>query len=145
MPNDTQKRNRNPLSDETKNKIRMRLLGRKISLEQRALLSQIKKGKPSNAKGKHWKIASDKRVNMSRGIGEDCHLWKGDDVKYSGIHMWVRKLLGVPQWCEHCGSTNRPLKQYHWANISGEYKRLIEDWMRLCVKCHSHHDHKRYE
>jgi len=24
----------------------------------------------------------------------------------------------------------------HWHNISGEYKRDVSDWIRLCAKCH---------
>jgi hypothetical protein len=31
---------------------------------------------------------------------------------------------------------------YHWANISGTYERLREDWLRLCVPCHKKYDIK---
>ena len=31
-------------------------------------------------------------------------------------------------------------KRYHWANISGEYKRDLTDYKRLCVSCHRYFD-----
>ena len=60
--------------------------------------------------------------------------WKGDNVSYQALHSWVRLRLGRPMKCEHCGRTDK--KKYEWANISGEYKRELSDWVRLCTKCH---------
>lgn len=31
-------------------------------------------------------------------------------------------------------------KKIHWANISRLYKRDLDDWMRLCAKCHKAYD-----
>ncbi len=70
--------------------------------------------------------------------GEDVHNWKGDDVGYSALHDWVARQLGKPRECEHCKSKTK--KVYHWANKSGDYKRDINDWIRLCVSCHSKYD-----
>lgn len=64
--------------------------------------------------------------------------WKGDAVKYSGLHMWVESVLGKPMICWSCGDDNR--KKYDWANISGLYKRIKDDWMRLCRSCHKNYD-----
>ena len=64
--------------------------------------------------------------------------WKGDNVKYTALHQWIYKKLGQPSYCEHCKSTIEIM--YHWANISGRYKRDVKDWMRLCVRCHKRHD-----
>ena len=64
--------------------------------------------------------------------------WKGDSVGYPGIHAWVRKILGQPHVCAHC-KTNKK-RMYHWANVSGSYKRDIKDWVRLCVPCHRQFD-----
>lgn len=32
-------------------------------------------------------------------------------------------------------------KVYQWSNISGEYKRNLADWQRLCAKCHQLYDY----
>jgi len=69
--------------------------------------------------------------------------WKGDSVGYHGLHLWIGRKLGKPKHCVHCGSTKE--KVYHWANVSGEYKRDLSDWKRLCVRCHSIMDHTRVD
>lgn len=53
---------------------------------------------------------------------------------YHAIHAWVRTRLGRPMHCEKCGTTEK--RRYEWANISGQYKREVSDWMRLCKPCH---------
>jgi hypothetical protein len=58
--------------------------------------------------------------------------------KYRGTHNWIERQLGKPQKCENCGITED--RRYHWANISGEYKRELDDWKRLCPPCHSKFD-----
>lgn len=60
--------------------------------------------------------------------------WKGNSVGYNAVHVWIRKWYGTPQECENCGLTSK--KKYEWANLSGEYKRDISDWARLCTSCH---------
>jgi hypothetical protein len=65
--------------------------------------------------------------------------YKGNKVGYSGIHHWIKKKLGSPNYCEHCKTTDKN-KKYHWSNISGKYRRDVDDWQRLCVKCHSKYD-----
>lgn len=55
---------------------------------------------------------------------------------YTVLHAWVRKKLGKLYECENCGTTN-PDTRYDWANISGEYKKELDDWARLCHQCHS--------
>lgn len=68
--------------------------------------------------------------------GENNYAWKGDKVSYSALHHWVKRELGKPLECEHCGSC----KNLHWANKSREYKRLLTDWISLCAKCHKKYD-----
>ena len=65
--------------------------------------------------------------------------WKGDKVGYFGLHVWINKKLGRPKRCEFCGTTN-PKIGYHWANVSGLYKREINDFKRLCTACHNRFD-----
>lgn len=98
-------------------------VGRKLSMEVRNKMSATHKLHP---------VEGDSRWN-----------WKGDEVGYSALHAWVRRVLGSPTSCTDCGKKNLKGKQIHWANKSGEYKRNIEDWIRLCRKCHSEYDLKR--
>lgn len=59
----------------------------------------------------------------------------GTSLNYRSLHYWVQRNLGKPSKCENCGNTNA--SRYHWANISGEYKRDLTDWARLCPSCHA--------
>lgn len=56
----------------------------------------------------------------------DCH----------ALHKWVNFHLGTPRKCEHCGVTDLLGRRYDWANVSHNYKRDLDDWIRLCKKCH---------
>lgn len=78
-----------------------------------------------------------------KNLGNKHYLWAGNNVSYSGLHKWVQKELGKPHFCEFCGNRNLKHTQYHWANISGNYKRILSDWRRLCVKCHSIFDRNK--
>ncbi len=59
-------------------------------------------------------------------------MWKGDEVGYNALHSWVRKYKFKSELCECCHKN----KSYDLANISGEYKRNLDDWEWLCRKCH---------
>lgn len=96
-------------------------LGRKHSEEARQKMSKAKRGKKTN---------------------EDHPHWKGDNVGYVALHGWVKRRLGKPNQCEKCGE-NGSGHRMHWANKSGEYKRDLSDWLRLCAKCHKRYDTKR--
>lgn len=71
--------------------------------------------------------------------GENNYKYKKTNISYGGIHEWIKMMLGKPSECVKCKSSDIN-KMYHWANISGQYKRDINDWQRLCVKCHSKYD-----
>jgi hypothetical protein len=66
--------------------------------------------------------------------------WKGDKVKYQGLHKWLRLNYGTPKKCDICGTEED--RMYHWANKSKLYLRDINDWLRLCVPCHAKFDGK---
>ena len=70
--------------------------------------------------------------------GENHPGWKGDNIKYNGLHVWISSQLGKPNRCDSCGTTEN--KIYNWANKSGKYKRDLNDWIRLCLKCHRNKD-----
>ena len=72
---------------------------------------------------------------------EKANRWKGNEVGYDALHSWVKRKLGRPDTCEHCGRSNLGGHMIHWANKSQEYKRNLEDWLRLCASCHKQYDH----
>ena len=78
--------------------------------------------------------------------GERNGFWKGDDVGYHGLHKWIASERGKPTLCEHCGlcDPDHP-KRFQWANKSHEYRRELNDWIRLCSRCHFKYDeqHRR--
>ena len=115
------------LSEETKRKIGTASKGRKVSEETKRKISQAQKGRK-----RPWQE------------GDKSPSWKGDDIGYQGLHTWVKKVLGKPTECEHCGKKNlvnsKEHNLIHWANKSGKYKRDKNDWIRLCAKCHIHYD-----
>ena len=78
----------------------------------------------------YWKDMSNRR-------GEQTSRWK-KEVTYAGIHKWVSREYGKPNYCEFCKKTD--CKKYQWANISGFYFRDINDWLRLCQLCHTRWD-----
>ena len=70
--------------------------------------------------------------------GAEANNWRGDAVKYGGLHSWVRRELGKPGECAHCGT--KSARKFEWANKSGEYRRDVTDWLRLCTRCHRRYD-----
>ncbi len=80
----------------------------------------------------YGKKKSDKlKTNMT---GNNYALKK--NAGYKAIHLWIRKHKPRPKFCEECGK-NKPQEV---ANISGEYKRDINDYKWWCSKCHRHLD-----
>lgn len=72
--------------------------------------------------------------------GEDHKNWKGDSAHYRSKHGWMVRHYGQPKRCEECGLTDGAPRYFHWANISGQYRRERSDWKRLCAKCHRQMD-----
>lgn len=79
------------------------------------------------------------KKNQGLQPDEKHYRWKGDNVSYSALHHWINKKLGHPFVCEHCGKSEGRLE---WANINHKYRRILEDWIRLCKSCHRKHDNK---
>jgi transposase-like protein len=80
---------------------------------------------------------------MKHRSGENHERWKGNEVGYDGIHIWVTKHKGKPSHCEYCGKTDR--KKYEWANVDNQYRRVLEDYIRLCTSCHRKYDYRFYK
>lgn len=75
-------------------------------------------------------------LSFGHQTGKKHHLWKGEKASYSAIHYWVYRQLGKAIKCANCGNT----KKCAWANISGQYKRLVSDYKSLCYSCHAYFD-----
>ncbi len=117
-------------------KIRLANLGKKRSEEtKRKILASgttFKKGQPSWNKGKHFLAIK----------GENNHKWKEEDaVGYGSLHEWVSRWKGKPKLCESCGSV--AAKKYEWANVDHEYRRVLDDYIRMCTSCHRLYDKDR--
>ena len=89
-------------------------------------------------KGRKLSDTHIERIKNSVKKGENHPSWKGDKVGLSSLHEWVRKTLGTPSLCVVCGTSTA--KRFEWANISRMYKRVVEDWARLCTSCHHKYD-----
>ena len=85
-------------------------------------------------------LASEKYW-ASRPRGEKHAAWKGDKVGYCAVHDWVSRIIGRASYCEVCGITEEKRRCY-LANLSGEYRRDISDWKKMCASCHRKHDLK---
>lgn len=113
------------------------MFGKKHTVESKQKMSETHKKNPSRYwLGKHFTEEHKQKilVNLKTTTGSENSNWKGDDVGYTALHDWVRRWLGTPSFCEQCKTTES--KKFEWANISGEYKRDVTDWKRLCKKCH---------
>jgi hypothetical protein len=75
------------------------------------------------------------RIRKSK-LSEKNPNWKGDDAGYFAIHIWVKARKKSDGFCERCHKK----KVLDLANISGEYKRDLDDWEYLCRKCHMEGD-----
>ena len=84
----------------------------------------------------HKRLRSGDRLPIR--YGKDHPAYKGEAVGYWGLHKWVQKELGIPSICEICNT--KISKRYEWANISNNYLRDLDDWMRLCKPCHIAYD-----
>lgn len=80
-----------------------------------------------------------KYQKKTRPSGEKSWAWKGDKVGKEALHNWVIKNLGRPMKCEHCKTIKA--KKFEWANKSQKYRRELDDWIRLCTKCHAKYDY----
>jgi len=85
-------------------------------------------------KGIHY--SPDTEFKKGERINEQNNNWKGDSVGYLALHTWITRKLGKADVCQKCSST----KTVEWANISREYKRDFNDWIKLCKKCHGAFD-----
>lgn len=101
------------------------------------VISEFKIGHIPWHKGLKGICLNTGRTHFKKGenLGQDHWNWKGDHVGYAGVHSWIEKILGKPFYCMNCDLISTS-KKFQWHNLSGKYKRDINDWVRLCTKCH---------
>ena len=144
-----------PLSKEARKKISIALQGN-INGKGNIPWNKGLKGEKNYWYGKHHTELTKKKISIKKTgvkqtlesiqkriahfIGDKHWYWKGDNSGYRNIHIWIENHYGKPDTCEFCGKSGLSGHQIHWANISGEYKREITDWIRLCTKCHGAFD-----
>ncbi len=89
---------------------------------------------------------------LNKGKSGDAHpasgskhpAWQGENVGYHALHSWVSRRKGKPDTCEHCKLSGLYGQKIHWANVNGEYKRNVDDWIRLCALCHRRYDDRNH-
>jgi hypothetical protein len=104
--------------------------GKKFSEDHKRHISEGGKGRI---------VSKETRQKLSElRTGYKNPSWKGDDVTCHSLHDWVRWHKPRVALCEICGE--KPPRDL--ANISGEYKRDINDYQWLCRKCHMVSDNR---
>ncbi len=124
------------LSNETKKKIIKALTGRPVSQETRKKISEANKGQYVS-KETRKKISESLKGKL---VGKNHPQWKGKNATYTSIHCWVIQKKGTPAFCNHCGKKGGRSRLYNWANKDHKYRRVLDDYIRLCVSCHKKYD-----
>jgi hypothetical protein len=99
-------------------------VGRKVTKETRKKLSTLLTGKKRS-------LETRRKMSLSK-IGDKHPLWRGNKVSKGQLHQWVKRHKQKKELCEECNL--KPPTDL--ANISGKYKRDINDFKWLCEKCH---------
>jgi hypothetical protein len=68
--------------------------------------------------------------------GERHTRWSGEKIGYRGLHNWIEHHAEKTKECSFCGRKGWT----EWANISGEYRRDVLDFIELCSMCHTQFD-----
>jgi len=68
--------------------------------------------------------------------GKRNGLWKGNEVGYLSLHEWIKRYKPKPELCGDC----KKKKPMDLANISGKYRRDVNDFEWLCRSCHMKKD-----
>ncbi|HDO20197.1 MAG TPA: hypothetical protein ENG81_01560 [Candidatus Bathyarchaeota archaeon] len=102
-----------------------------------------KKGYKRPPFSKEWKKKISERMkgNTLAPTEEKSPQWRGDNAGMAAMHDWVKRWKGRPNHCEMCGITTA--KRYDWANVDHTYKRVLDDYIRMCVSCHRKYDRDR--
>ena len=74
-------------------------------------------------------------MNYAKDINrlKKVNLRTQDIYAYTRLHLWVNKQMGKASYCSN--DSSHKSSRFHWANISGEYKKDLSDWRQLCASC----------
>jgi len=102
-------------------------------------MSPFQKGKDHKGfEGKRHSKETRELMSKNRKDKNNSN-WKGDKAGYKAIHIWVNKNKLKPKQCEVCGGYTDDLDL---SNISGDYKRDVNDYEYICRSCHWKKDKK---
>ena len=91
----------------------------------------------SNKYRKGFQHTETTKKKQSTGkLGNKNPMWKGEEVSYHKLHSWVRRHKPKKKFCEICGKETK----LEICNLSGEYKRDLEDYAWYCRTCHRKRD-----
>lgn len=80
---------------------------------------------------RHCSEETKHKIRLTK-LAEKNPNWRGQSVKYGGLHLWVRSRLQRPKCCQRCSKEGK----LDLANISQKYLRDLNDWIYLCRQCH---------
>ena len=108
--------------------------------------------KPGNSKQIYCNLDCYSKSEKLKEEARNSHLiknngqWKGnlgnvkEEVGLSALHEWIRRYKPHTGFCEVCKKPESEKTIIDAANISGEYKRDINDFIWLCRSCHAKFD-----
>lgn len=102
--------------------------------------TKLKIGLGNKGKVRSKEVVENYRNRLIGMTGKNARHWLGDKVGRIGIHIWIKKKYGKPNFCEHCKRKDR--KNYDWACKDHKYLRKRSNFMRLCRSCHRKYDIK---
>jgi len=80
-----------------------------------------------------WLCRSCHMKEDKRLVGIKNGHWKGDKVGRHALYKWVRKYKPISSTCAYCNTEKGIMELF---NLSGEFKRDINDFIFLCRSCH---------
>jgi len=102
--------------------------GKNHSKESKRKMSESHKGK---------KFSENHRENLSKALSnENNPNWKGDDIKYMGLHRWIALNKSKPDKCEICGESGK----LELSNKTGKLIRDIDNFQWVHCSCHRKYD-----
>src|SRR3990167_1971568 len=92
---------------------------------------------PKGMLGKHQSEKAKQKIKKNHAhLSKDKHpRWKGNKIKYSAIHKWLKLKLGKANKCENKKCLKKS-KTFDRALIKGKkYKRNEKNFWQLCRSC----------
>lgn len=74
------------------------------------------------------------RTVASMQVKEKHPSWRGEEVSYGALHVWLKKNKTKTGSCSLCGAQ----RYTEWANVNPERKRSrnLDDYIEVCKPCH---------